>query len=212
MALINCPECGNQVSDRAKECPRCGYSISSQLRKMSGTQSEKGSIREKVLNDTAQLTYAKKNHLSRTLIIGIIGTVIIVILIIFSVVRKNDSERKENILSQTHGEILTIENNISNVEEGYKEKVELFGLKGTITYTNTLSELSDSTNTATWQPEESGSDTERIYEDIVALYGTPINDGGTYWSWQETNGLYRIVLQHGNLGINLVVQKERGNN
>ena len=27
MALINCPECGNQVSDQAGACPNCGYPI-----------------------------------------------------------------------------------------------------------------------------------------------------------------------------------------
>ncbi len=27
MALIACPECGNQVSDRAPTCPRCGVPI-----------------------------------------------------------------------------------------------------------------------------------------------------------------------------------------
>jgi membrane protein YdbS with pleckstrin-like domain len=27
MALINCPECGRQVSDAAKSCPQCGYPI-----------------------------------------------------------------------------------------------------------------------------------------------------------------------------------------
>ena len=27
MALINCPECGNQVSDQAKTCPHCGIEI-----------------------------------------------------------------------------------------------------------------------------------------------------------------------------------------
>ncbi len=27
MALINCPECGNQMSDTAKKCPKCGYSV-----------------------------------------------------------------------------------------------------------------------------------------------------------------------------------------
>lgn len=27
MALINCPECGKEVSDKAKICPKCGYSI-----------------------------------------------------------------------------------------------------------------------------------------------------------------------------------------
>ena len=28
MALINCPECGKQVSDTASVCPNCGYAIS----------------------------------------------------------------------------------------------------------------------------------------------------------------------------------------
>lgn len=27
MALINCPECGKQVSDKANACPNCGYPI-----------------------------------------------------------------------------------------------------------------------------------------------------------------------------------------
>lgn len=27
MALIKCPECGNEVSDKAKACPKCGYLI-----------------------------------------------------------------------------------------------------------------------------------------------------------------------------------------
>ena len=28
MALMNCPSCGKQVSDRAEKCPGCGYIIS----------------------------------------------------------------------------------------------------------------------------------------------------------------------------------------
>ena len=30
MALISCPECGRQVSDKAVSCPQCGYPISVQ--------------------------------------------------------------------------------------------------------------------------------------------------------------------------------------
>ena len=30
MALINCPECGREISDKASACPHCGYPISSQ--------------------------------------------------------------------------------------------------------------------------------------------------------------------------------------
>ncbi|MBQ6164739.1 MAG: zinc ribbon domain-containing protein [Clostridia bacterium] len=27
MALINCPECGKEISDRAKQCPSCGFRL-----------------------------------------------------------------------------------------------------------------------------------------------------------------------------------------
>lgn len=27
MALIKCPECGNEVSDQAEKCPKCGITI-----------------------------------------------------------------------------------------------------------------------------------------------------------------------------------------
>ena len=33
MALIECPECGQNVSDRANACPNCGYPISAMIAK-----------------------------------------------------------------------------------------------------------------------------------------------------------------------------------
>lgn len=27
MALIKCPECGNEISDKAASCPHCGFLI-----------------------------------------------------------------------------------------------------------------------------------------------------------------------------------------
>ena len=29
MALVNCPECNNEVSNKAMACPKCGYPLSS---------------------------------------------------------------------------------------------------------------------------------------------------------------------------------------
>lgn len=34
MALINCPECGREVSDKAEKCPNCGYNIGKQMIEM----------------------------------------------------------------------------------------------------------------------------------------------------------------------------------
>ena len=33
MALINCPECGKEISDRAENCPHCGFPITKQDKK-----------------------------------------------------------------------------------------------------------------------------------------------------------------------------------
>lgn len=37
MALIKCPECGNQVSDHAAACPKCGYPIAKSSAPSGGT-------------------------------------------------------------------------------------------------------------------------------------------------------------------------------
>jgi len=33
MALIHCPECNKEISDKAKVCPKCGYPISKDYKK-----------------------------------------------------------------------------------------------------------------------------------------------------------------------------------
>lgn len=36
MALMKCPECGLQVSDKALSCPHCGYPLDSAVKKKKG--------------------------------------------------------------------------------------------------------------------------------------------------------------------------------
>lgn len=40
MALINCPECGKQISDKAISCPNCGYPINFQNQQVQQNQEE----------------------------------------------------------------------------------------------------------------------------------------------------------------------------
>lgn len=40
MALINCPECGKEVSDMAKSCPNCGNPINDEPIKVENTNYE----------------------------------------------------------------------------------------------------------------------------------------------------------------------------
>ncbi len=48
MALINCPECNKEISDKASSCPNCGYPIASQESLFAETQSSMDSILQEI--------------------------------------------------------------------------------------------------------------------------------------------------------------------
>lgn len=41
MALINCPECGKEISDKAAACPHCGYPITTQQTQVKPEEDDK---------------------------------------------------------------------------------------------------------------------------------------------------------------------------
>lgn len=59
MALINCPECGKQISDVAIACPHCGYAVNQESNTIEVTQSDNTSIESKMLIHN----FADKNRL-----------------------------------------------------------------------------------------------------------------------------------------------------
>lgn len=44
MALINCPECGKQVSDSAIQCPNCGFGVDAYVKRQKDTINNKTKI------------------------------------------------------------------------------------------------------------------------------------------------------------------------
>lgn len=54
--LINCPECGKEVSDKAKICPNCGFSISDYIKDKlkSQLEQEEDKIKEKIIKDLVE--------------------------------------------------------------------------------------------------------------------------------------------------------------
>lgn len=181
MALINCPKCGKEISDKARKCPKCGYSS-----------------RNKFNN--------KKKSFSLKLIVICVIVGVFSIAVIFNLIPEIVRKNNESILDETASGILIMQENIGDVDDGSSKEMELCGENGVVTYTNTLPGMIDYTNTATWIPDAK-LETEYAYECMVDLYGEPIDTGGAYWSWQNENTEYRIVLQHGDLGIKIITQK-----
>ena len=47
MALIQCPECGKEVSDKAGKCPHCGYPLEELEKKEPVKEKKKSEVLEK---------------------------------------------------------------------------------------------------------------------------------------------------------------------
>lgn len=60
MALIKCPECGKQISDKAEMCPHCGYPIDSIKDGIKQSDQINDSASEININDTPSSKYKKK--------------------------------------------------------------------------------------------------------------------------------------------------------
>lgn len=82
MALIKCPECGKEISDKTKKCPECGYPIK-KLNKKSGTK--------------------RKIIISLIIVIGIIFIISITVIII----KLSNGKLTQQVEQQTQTEIVT---------------------------------------------------------------------------------------------------------
>lgn len=69
MALINCPECGKQISNNAENCPNCGHPVNFK-KNISSKQNKKVVVK------------SREGCFLQTLNIGCLIVVIIIILII----------------------------------------------------------------------------------------------------------------------------------
>lgn len=82
MALIKCPECGKEISDKTKKCPECGYPIK-KLNKKFGTK--------------------RKIIISLIIVIGIIFIISITVIII----KLSNGKSTQQVEQQTQTEIVT---------------------------------------------------------------------------------------------------------
>ena len=64
MALIECPECGKEISEKSKTCINCGYPISEYVRELQREQDQTETEQAKENQETYQSESG--NHQERT--------------------------------------------------------------------------------------------------------------------------------------------------
>ena len=70
MALIRCPECNREISDKATACPGCGYPLNS--------PSQETTEKERLLKEAEE---KDKQFIKKAAVVMIIGVVIMLTLI-----------------------------------------------------------------------------------------------------------------------------------
>lgn len=144
MAMINCPECGKEISDRAESCPNCGCPNAYFNQNISAHTTDK-----KILDmnysyiikpKTVSTTYYKNDN-NRYIKIGIIAlSTVSIFLLLVTIVSINNTdtivgnEEKENILElQEHESEFTTEKNgyVYDEKESITEQDDVEGHKNT---------------------------------------------------------------------------------
>jgi len=80
MALINCPECQKEISDKTKNCPHCGYPFENNPVVNNQQNGENDWNKFKDLNEWKPAVKTGLNILAIYLWIGVIGGIIAMII------------------------------------------------------------------------------------------------------------------------------------
>ena len=116
MALINCPNCGNQVSDKAEKCPKCGKKLNENKRVCSECGTELNEDEKACSNCGYVLSHTESNNDRRSLKsnslkkkIGFLCVGIVVAMVIFSLAL-NSQNVKRVVVQELDDEAPTFKN------------------------------------------------------------------------------------------------------
>ena len=120
MALIKCPECGKEFSDKAAACPNCAFPITEILKMNTGDKQETDSVEavENVKSVEVAKSMAGKSNSKRMIIIVAIMAIVIFIALLLIILTKNKNDKEPSEL--------TTEINTEDVSKAtYDEAVKL---------------------------------------------------------------------------------------
>ncbi len=109
MALIQCPECGKEISDKASTCPNCGCPIKVDASNVISSTENTNSI-----NNNQISTANPKNKLPIIVICALIAVALLVVLVIKIIPKKDNVE-----------EVVTEATTEDNSQEVYDEAIKL---------------------------------------------------------------------------------------
>lgn len=117
MALIKCPECGKEISDKATTCPNCGCPIKEDVSEVTSSAEKEnvGGISESNSMTQNQMPGVKEKSKAPFIIVGALVAALLLIVLVIKVIPKKD--KVEEITTEATTE--------DNSQEVYDEAIEL---------------------------------------------------------------------------------------
>lgn len=138
MALIQCPECGNEISDKASACPNCGYPVVGTAHTEGTEKTDEKKEQPNIQNPTSIQGEAEESNLKssdfstqKIAVAMIIIVAIISVIVIFSVMKqrnKVDFNSLQSVKTSDYCEIsddgtyMTIDTNPFDLEDYFSSE------------------------------------------------------------------------------------------
>ena len=107
MALIQCPECGKEVSDKVKACPHCGYPME---------ETSQQSNTPQPVEVTAINLSSKDPGKTKRIVIGIVAALCVVLAVVIVVFVNKANAEKQAALDALNARNAYIDNLVSFLE------------------------------------------------------------------------------------------------
>ena len=182
MALIKCPECGKEISDKAASCPNCGCPISS------ATVERKDSVKDEPSLSETTSTLQKKNKSLKGIIIAIVAIIIIAVVAVFigiGISKKNAKAKREQQIQDVKTAMDNVDNSLGDLLiELNPETPFLYGDSESESHKTKIKGILDTITDNQKIVEDAYKNEDREFVKELDDY---ISSNKTYRSWDEYN-------------------------
>lgn len=217
MALIKCPECGKEISDKAEACPNCGCP-SSEFIKLDDVVLQEEIINFEEKDNHEEVPQNEKRHCAFNKIV-FVGIVLLFFLVILAVVC-NTSFKEKAFVDKIEKAIQVLGKTAIQNGEGFNANVSqetldglkessLCGIDGGFSfslYDNEIRKIETSgkatINHMTWKTSESCTESQydSIKNELDKLYGE-CEQGDDYFKWYPINEKFIVRSKLEDTGV-----------
>lgn len=181
MALINCPECGKEISDKAVSCPNCGCPITSSQEKTDDSKV----IETNNKIEKSQSVQSKKIVSIVSVAIAVVAIIVIAIFVGKNISKKKAQEKKDQQIREVKNAMDNVDSSLGDLFTAMvPDEPFLYGDSSSDTYKNKITGILNTITENQKIVEDAYKNEDR---DFIKELDDYIATNKTYRSWDEYN-------------------------